>query len=268
MVRFVSSLVLVLVAACGDDAPVPLTDAGARDAGADGGVANDAGGGVDAGGAVDAGPLPDAGPRDDAGVSSMPCTPAGCDPWGDDCEEGEVCVLGDEGVNECREATASGVEGDECVRMEDCASGFVCVNGEGGATCQQSCPAGSVGFCGGEGRCSGDIGDECVRLCRSRPLPCDVYAQDCPAEQACTLTRDPETSERYTGCRPAGEQSLGEPCSGGAGTCARGLICVNRGTPTCHEVCAPEGGTCMSADETCSGLSTGWSVMYCRPPAD
>lgn len=286
------ALSLLMILGCGDDdAGVPTRDAGAADAGgADtGGGATDGGGedasspadgGGDAGEPTDAGDVDasgtdagadDAGSADagDSGLVSMPCTAAGtCDPFAASACGDDKCVLGAEDETLCRPSTGSVARGGECTRAEDCVDGHICVRLGDVAVCERMCPEGSIGFCGGEDRCSGGIGHECVRFCRQRPRPCDIYVQDCPdAGDGCNFATDPETGERYTGCRPAGPQGLGDPCGGMDPFCAAGLVCIRvDGAASCHEVCDAEDPdvTCTNPDQTCSGRSSSYMVTYCR----
>lgn len=254
-------LLLILATACGDDSE-------GVDAGSDSGADATVDVGTDAPTDVGTDTAEDA-PRPDSGT----CLPPGdCDPFVmDGCPDGQVCVRRDTGRTECRMATDMAGIGEPCARMEDCVPGSMCVNVDGEATCHQTCPGGSVGRCPAEERCSGSIGDDCVLFCRLRPLECDIYAQDCAdPDDACTFATDPETDDRYTGCRPAGPNGLGEECGSAEGFCQEGFVCIRReGMSTCHEVCDAEEPTVMCSDsgETCTGLSTGWMVTYCRPPA-
>ena len=257
----------VLLIGCGGGVGA-LDDAGA-DAGADAGVTTDAG--VDAAvadAARDSGV--DARLPLDAGIP-MSCAPAGdCDPFGPDpCPLGEVCVLGPSGLTRCRLATSAAELGEPCARAEDCLPGLLCVNVAGVSSCHRACAAGSVGACAGEERCIGSIGHDCVRFCRARPRPCDIYRQDCPDPgDSCTFAVDPETGEHYTGCRAAGSRRHGESC-GADDRCVAGYVCIRRdGAAACHEVCDPMAteDTCTTAGEVCEGVSSTWRVGYCRPP--
>lgn len=265
------SWLLVAVCACGGGSAPPEDAGGGVDAGSDAAVtppdAAPDGAPVDAGedASTDAAGGRDASPP-------MVCVPPGeCDPFvADGCPEGEVCVTRDSGRTQCRPATGSAGLGEPCARAEDCQSGLLCVNVAGVTTCHRACPEGSVGACEGEDRCIGSIGDRCVRYCRPRPRPCDIYRQDCPdPTDACTFAVDPETGENYTGCRPAGPGGHGESCGSEEGFCAAGYVCIRReGAATCHEVCdatAPE-DTCSVDGEVCEGVSSTWRVTYCRPP--
>lgn len=246
-------------------------DAGADDGGSDAGPAED--GGLGDGGAGDGG-AGDGGAGDgglDGGPVSMPCAPTGaCDPFdASSCPSGQKCAVTDMGTA-CEDLTAAPPlgEGETCTRDSQCGPGTWCVNFGGGFECAAMCAAGSIGDCGADGACVGRVGAEmCVQVCRPISPRCDIYAQDCAdAADACTLASHPETGERYTGCRPAGAQGLGDPCGGGMGTCDRGLICIREsGAATCREVCREPGPpSCSVAGETCTGNARSWGVTYCR----
>ncbi|NOY94730.1 MAG: hypothetical protein GXP55_26425 [Deltaproteobacteria bacterium] len=216
-------------------------------------------------GAVDAGPV-------DAGPVSMPCTPVGaCDPFDPTaCADGEKCRVTATGTA-CQALTRTPAlsEGATCTSDTDCAAGTWCVSFGADFICTATCAAGSIGQCGADATCLGRVGAEtCVRVCRPIPVRCDIFAQDCAdAADACTLTRNSETRERYTGCLPDGTQARGEACGGSAGRCARGTICINMsGSTTCRQVCGADGGapTCSAAGEACTGLARSWGVPYCR----
>lgn len=249
-------------------------DGSMADGSADGGVGDGAagdgavmdGGPVD-GGSVDAGPV-DAGPVD----TGPPCTPLGaCDPFDSaSCPSGETCRSGFDGGTACdATGTTLGAEGTTCATRRDCAGGLRCVSFGDGFVCHRLCHAGTVGECATGEACTGRVGaDDCLRVCRAFAERCDIFSQDCadPGD-ACTLAIHPETRERYTGCRPAGELTLGEACGSGLGTCIGGLVCVTTaGAATCREVCDPSDGDpgCSAAGEACTGMTTSWAVPFCR----
>lgn len=252
----------------------------------------DLGAGSDLGGS-DGALLDDAAPSDDGATSvdatvtdaasdlgpvSMPCTAVGaCDPFVvDSCGAGFSCRPNPStGMTECLAiAVDAKVEGAVCTYGGDCQPGLLCLNFGDGFTCNRMCPRGSLGFCAGEARCFGTIGDTCVQVCRPRPAPCDIYAQDCPrVGDACSLATDPETREPYTGCRVAGTAVHGEPCGGTVGACAGGLICIRESVDggyasTCKQVCGPDAGApmCTFSAEACTGFARTWGVAYCRAP--
>jgi len=292
--RLPSSLLFaVLLAACGstDSGPPPRSDLGPIDA-----SGNDLGGGgsdlgsLDGASPVEDGAVPtDAGVDDgavrtdagagvsdagaDLGIVSMPCTATGgCDPFVvGSCGAGFSCRPNATGMTECLAIAADAKEeGAVCTNGGDCQPGLLCLDFGSGLTCNRMCPRGSIGFCGGEDRCSGTIGDTCVQVCRPRPEPCNIYVQDCPrAADACSLATDPETRTPYTGCRLAGSVAHGGACGGTDGACAEGLICIREGAvSTCKQVCGADAGgpMCAFAGESCTGFARTWAVSYCRVP--
>jgi hypothetical protein len=271
-----SILAAALAGGCGDDdpGPGPVTDGGDRDAA--GGRDSGPGPGIDGGPGTDTGPRPDGGPIADAGPTdgapvSMPCMARGlCDPFDPaSCPMGDVCLPGGDAGAACATASMTMRMPDEmCTGPDQCPPGYMCISFGGSMfNCRRMCPEGSIGFCGGELRCIGVIGDECVRVCRERSEPCDIYTQDCadPAE-ACTFVTDGETGMPYTGCRTEGTLGPGEACGGGMGGCSRGLVCIRTGdtTTACRQVCRPMGTPACAAGQMCTGLARTWMVSYCE----
>jgi len=232
-----------------------------------GGVSNDSG---DARADGAAGDAADATGTDGGGEPvSMPCMAAGsCDPFDPTSCGAKLCAVGGDGNTSCitAAATLKGL-GATCTTREQCAGGLDCVTigADPAPTCQRMCPRGSIGFCGGEFRCTSLLVG-CVQYCRLRDVPCDIYAQDCAAAgTACSLSVDSETGARYTGCRPAGTAARGDRCD--AATCGKGLLCVREGgVSTCRQICTGDGGAapCLAAGETCSGLTSTYQIAYCR----
>lgn len=252
----------------GMDATTAPLDASPADAGDVDAELTDAGAiGLDAE-ATDGGPM-------DAGRVSMPCTAEGaCDPFTTTgCAAGSLCQPQVDGGTTCiTGASTLLAPGATCTFGDECGPGTLCLNFGDGFKCQLMCPNGSIGFCPGESRCFGTIGDPCVRICRPRAAACDIFLQDCAdAADTCTLATDPETGARYTGCRPAGTAGHLAPCGGASGACGHGLICINEtvdgGTAArCRFVCGSDGGVpaCTSAGEACTGFAASWRVPYCR----
>jgi hypothetical protein len=201
---------------------------------------------------------------------SMACTaPGTCDPFDPAACGAQVCRVQQDGNTACvaAAATLKGA-GASCTFTNECGDGLDCIQigDDPGPTCQRTCPKGSLGFCGGEQRCT-NFFVGCVQFCRPRDVPCDIYAQNCAdTTRACAPTTDSETGERYTGCRPAGPGARGDRCDTAA--CAKGLICVREaGVSTCRQVCT--GGDagalpCTGAGETCSGLTSTYQITYCK----
>jgi hypothetical protein len=227
----------------------------------------------DTGAVVDAAsPSTDTGP--DAPLVSMPCTAAGaCDPFvTDSCGAGMACRGGASGgPTACAMlAATTHTIGEACTASSQCLGGSACLDFGDGLRCQQLCPMGSIGACADGFVCNGSItgGDPCIQVCRPLPERCNIYVQDCADPlDTCTFATNPETLERFTGCRPAGTRTDGQPCGGGAGSCDHGLVCINEGgTSTCHHVCDPavDPTTCPTM-QACTGTARSWMVGYCRP---
>jgi hypothetical protein len=201
---------------------------------------------------------------------SMPCVAPGvCDPFDPSSCGAKICVVQGDGNTACVAGAATlKASGASCASRLECAGGLDCVRigDDPGTTCQRMCPHGSIGFCGGESRCT-DFIVGCSQYCRLRDVPCDIYAQNCgDLGRACALSVDSETGARYTGCRAAGTGARGDRCDTGV-TCGKGLLCVrDSGVSTCRQICTGDGGAlpCAGAGETCSGLTSTYQITYCQ----
>jgi hypothetical protein len=236
--------------------------------GTDSGVAPGEDGGAtpsDTGVALDTGP--------DAPLVSMPCTAAGaCDPFLEtSCGAGMACRPGAMGAPTACAMLSSTVRmrGEDCTASSQCVGGTACLDFGDGLRCQELCPMGSIGDCTTGFVCTGSItgADPCIQVCRPLPERCNIYVQDCADPMdACTFASNAETGERYTGCRPAGTRTDGQPCGGTSGSCARGLVCITEsGTSSCHYACDPAVmPTSCPAMQACTGTARSWGVGYCR----
>jgi hypothetical protein len=267
------------------DTPVEAPPSGdAADGRADGDAALEVGGDVpspkDAPSDGDAAPAVDA-PGAEAGTDttpagdtagdrvSMACTaPGGCDPFDPAACGAQLCRVQADGNTACIAGAATLKQaGAACTFTNECADGLDCIQigDDPGFTCQKTCPKGSLGFCGGELRCTSFF-TGCVQFCRPRDVPCDIYAQNCAdTTKACALSLDSETGERYTGCRPAGPGARGDRCE--TVVCGKGLLCVREnGVSTCRQVCTGDGGAlpCTGVGETCAGLTSTYQITYCK----
>ncbi len=80
---------------------------------------------------------------------------------------------------------------------------------------------------------------------------CDLYLQDCPPDETCTIALDGQTNMLVAQCVLAdGLKPLGESCTGN-GQCQRGLQCVG-------DICTPV--CCQDNDEPCQGGSCNINV--------
>jgi hypothetical protein len=200
---------------------------------------------------------------------SMACTaPGACDPFDPAACGAQICRVQLDGNTACVPGAATLKQaGAACASTTECGDGLDCVQlgDDPGFTCRRTCPKGSLGFCGGDLRCTNTFGG-CVQFCLPRDLPCDIYVQNCAdPSRACTLSIDSETGERYTGCRPAGPGARGDRCE--SVVCGKGLLCVREGgVSTCRQICTGDGGAlpCTAAGETCSGLTSTYQITYCK----
>ena len=163
-----------------------------------------------------------------------------CDPWGNperECGAEEVCSFVD-----MRCHAGGGTAGpDEACQILDagawigtCAPGLVCVVQE--ATFGRcAIPCEGDGRCDIDRRCRDPFGQAPTNVCVT---PCDLFAQNCPAGEACYVLRpdDPGPS-----CAPEGPGVETDPCSS-ITDCAVDHHCTSA---TTHMVpCASEVGCC------------------------
>ncbi len=185
--------------------------------------------------------------------------PPMCDPFAQDCLEGEKCAAYAEGggsawnAYKCVPVTGTGTAGDPCQGegggvsgLDDCALGFMCwnQNEEGIGYCLEQCT-------GTEAQPVCSTGVPCtitgnpLFLC----LPeCDPLLQDCPGEDLCIPSGDNFV------CAPdaSGEGgALGDPCEF-ANSCSKGNVCLNTGV----------------ASNQCDPNASGCCMPFCEFPAD
>lgn len=186
--------------------------------------------------------------------------PEDCDPYQQDCPEGEKCVPygpenGSGWENKCVPIMGQGEPGDPCWYVDatdDCGEGSVCwavedVNGElvgtchalcGGSPDNPECPDGSICAMGA---------DSSLAVCT---IPCDPLLQDCPNALGCYWT-----SFEFQCVTPTLDLPTGAPC-GFINDCAIGHNCTAaEALPSCDgsACCAPfcELGL---GDEQCEAL--------------
>ena len=263
----------------GDTSGATTADAGNDDTGettsSDGGDPMDSGttggttGGMDTGEPVDAdNPMDTA-----ADTEERVFDPGGeCNPYTQDCPDGDdgdpqQCVP-IQGEPRCIAQNPQQLAAEEpCVGVE-CAPGLTCINwgGDRGQVCTQMCDRNTREGCADNFSCSAWVqSNDNIGLCQPRPVTCDIYAQDCPDDgQACTFGRDPDTDAPIYVCASAGDRADGQTCSGGAGRCMEGLICIRTegDEATCSRVCQ-EDDDCLG-EQRCIGRSTTWEATFCR----
>lgn len=192
---------------------------------------------------------------DIAGASS-------CDPWAQDCPEGEKCVAynsaGDTwDANKCVPLEGMGQTGDECTYggsvagTDDCDVGFMCyyTNEEAVGICVPLCtgtpddPLCPDGF-----NCS--ISNEgSLLLCL---YSCDPLLQDCEQEGSGCFW-----DGSLFNCDPAGDIPTNEPC-GYINDCLPGHVCSGaeslpgcNGSACCAAFCELDNPQCAIADTEC-----------------
>lgn len=206
----------------------------------------------------------------DSGVPSGDCDPAS----GGRCDvrRFQACtwdVLADEGRCTC--SSERSALGERCdLGRQNCQLGTTCLffQGQPAPTCQAVCS-----FADGSGCELLRTGDRAVACAPVRRGPdgaptnrygicvdvgrtCEPLADDCPAEDKCTLLG------RVTACGPAGSAGPGDLCSNEG--CARGSMCIaledasgNQVPPTCYVPCEVTNPTCATGQCIEIGLSFG-----------
>ena len=191
-----------------------------------------------------------------------------CDPWTQDCPEGEKCVAygstgGNWDANKCVTIMGDGQPGDPCVyngtteSTDDCGAESWCwnVNEEGMGTCTPFCtgtpddPICDQGF-----GCS-IANNGSITLCL---LQCDPLLQDCPTDgNSCFY----DFSGNFVCAFETQNLAEGETC-GFINDCAGGNICLAADVlPSCA------GASCCSAfcdlaDPTCAIMGTECSDFF------
>jgi hypothetical protein len=192
---------------------------------------------------------------------------AECDPWAQDCPEGEKCVAygstgGNWDRNKCVTVMGSGQEGDPCTysntleSTDDCGPDTWCwnVNMDNVGTCTPFCegnpdnPLCDPGF-----GCT--IANEgSINLCLQR---CDPLLQDCQGEDICFY----DFSGNFVCVFGTDMIPTGEPC-GFINDCAAGNICLDATVlPSCNDAnCC--GAFCDLANPTCELQKTECTAFF------
>lgn len=195
-------------------------------------------------------------------------TASSCDPFAQDCNEGEKCVAyassgGTWDANKCVEVTGDGQPGDPCIyadaatSTDDCGADSWCwdVNAEGMGTCTPFCTGSAdAPVCGPNSSCS--IANEgSINLCLTT---CDPLLQDCDGDgTACFYDGTGFVCANATQDIPTGE-----PC-GFINDCVAGNICLApesfpacAGASCCGQFCdlADPGFACAPAGTECTSF--------------
>lgn len=199
--------------------------------------------------------------------------PALCDPFAQDCPQGEKCVPfssdGDKvwDTNKCVPILGDGEPGDPCTyggvfqATDDCDGSGMCwnvieVDGQQVGICTPFC-TGSLA----DPQCSNDAecliaNDNSITLCVET---CDPLEQDCPAGQACHWLGD------MFGCLVDASDPVAQSCDAVA-QCPPGSACVQGPlVPDCESsACCAQ--YCSLADPTCTDPQTECAPFFDDPP--
>lgn len=195
-----------------------------------------------------------------------------CDPFAQDCAEGK-CVPNPEGGSTCLPDLESRSEGTECENIAQCAPRTHCVatSGDPVPRCRAICESNAADTCAGDLICAATLqNNPSIGICVFAPEPCDIYAQDCEAPDACIVMADPMGNGDGTFCGTPGDRTTGQPCGSANGECAGGFICLrlaNADFATCQPVCrdaadGPEVECPPSLD--CIGTAAASGVTFCQ----
>ena len=198
-------------------------------------------------------------PDDDIAVESD------CDPWAQDCPEGEKCAAYSAGgdtwdANKCVMVNGSGQTGDPCTYdgalagTDDCDVGFMCyyTNEEAVGICVPQCTGGPDSpICEGNFNCS--ISNEgSLLLCL---YACDPLLQDCQQEGAGCFW-----DGSVFNCDPAGDIPTNEPC-GYINDCLPSHVCLDatalpgcNGSACCASFCDLTDPVCGIQDTECTAF--------------
>jgi hypothetical protein len=187
-----------------------------------------------------------------------------CDPWAQDCPEGEKCVAygstgGNWDANKCVQVLGDGQQGDPCMyggtveSTDDCGEDTWCwnVNMDGVGTCTPFCtgtpddPVCDPGY-----GCS-IANNGSINICL---LACDPLLQDCEGDNVCYY----DFSGNFVCAFAADMIPAGEPC-GFINDCAPGNVCLSAevfpecaGASCCGEFCDLADPTCTIAGTECA----------------
>lgn len=199
-----------------------------------------------------------------------------CDPWLQDCPDGEKCVPyastgGSLDANKCVEVLGEGMAGEPCVYTgpveanDDCGADTHCFNvadvdGQLIGTCAPFC-AGSPDdpICADGSTCL-IANDGSTNLCIDS---CHPLMQDCAPDQVCESLL---SSGALWGCLigPESPPGIGQPCSGQLASCGLGQMCVPAefvpgcaGLSCCTEYCDVD-----NLDFMCSNPQLGCESLF------
>ena len=194
-----------------------------------------------------------------------------CDPWAQDCPEGEKCAawaMGDTwDSNKCVPLKGDGVTGDDCVYdgaalgTDDCDVGYMCYyTTDGVGSCIPLCTGSADDpMCPDNFNCS-ISNDGSLLLC---VYNCNPLLQDCVIEgTGCYFDGS------LFNCDPDGDIPEGDPC-GYINDCSPGLICLDAvdfpdcaGAACCSAYCDLNDPVCSLAGTECVAF---WDMGQAPP---
>jgi hypothetical protein len=193
----------------------------------------------------------------------------GCDPWMQDCPEGEKCVPyastgGNWNANKCVPITGDGQSGDPCLHggvveaSDDCGPELHCwnvmnVEGQAIGTCTEFCQGDA-----NEPQCPPDTScliayDGAVNLCIAT---CDPLAQDCGPGLGCYWTMSEFNCVLTTSDIP-----VGEPCNF-INDCIAGAACLSAELVPCAESACCASFCDLESNEPCPQPGTECSGFF------
>ncbi|NJK32868.1 MAG: ribulose phosphate epimerase [Deltaproteobacteria bacterium] len=198
--------------------------------------------------------------------SDMPSI-ASCDPFAQDCPEGEKCVAyasagGTWDANKCVMVMGDGQPGDPCTyadavtSTDDCAANSWCwdVNAEGMGVCTSFCTGSAdAPLCEMQMTSCSIANNGSINLCLTN---CDPLLQDCSDGQACFFD-----GGNFVCANATQDIPTGEPC-GFINDCAAGNVCLGAESfPSCGgSACC--GAFCDLTDPTCTLPDTECVAFY------
>lgn len=231
---------------------------------------SDTSGGAETTGSTETGDTQDSATMDGGGTD-VPVDTASCDPFAQDCAEGEKCVAYNSGGgtwddNKCVPINGNGEPGEPCVLdgyelgTDDCGASSYCFNvdSELMGTCTAFCQGSpQEPSCPGSMECS-ITNDGTLNMCIQL---CDPLLQDCPnPDEGCYLA-----AGNFVCSDSPTEHPTGSPC-GFIDDCAGGNICISAmALPSCEGdfCCSP---FCdLSADAQCPVEGTECAPLFDMP---
>jgi hypothetical protein len=192
---------------------------------------------------------------------------AECDPWLQDCPDGEKCVAyasagGTWDANKCNAVVGSLTEGEACMyggaveSTDDCNEDTWCwnVNMDGIGTCTPFCTGTPDNPLCDPGQGCSIANEGSINLCLQS---CDPLLQDCVGENICFY----DFSGNFVCAFGVGDIPVGEPC-GFINDCAAGNVCLDAAAlPACNGASCC-GAFCDLGDPMCAVGGTECTAFF------